>query len=70
MTLDMHKYIGILVAGFITLLIGCTDNGSGTEDRGDHVWKTQTDALEKAREVEQILHSAAQKRRERMEQSQ
>ena len=30
MTLDMHKYIGILVAGLITLLIGCTDNGGST----------------------------------------
>ena len=68
--INMRKYVGTLVAGIVTLLIGCTDNGSSTVDRGDHVWKAQTDALDKAKQVDQVLHSAARKRRERMEQSQ
>ncbi len=66
----MRKYFCTLVAGIVALLIGCTDNGSGAVDRGDHVWKAQTDALDKAKQVEQVLHNAARKRHERMEQSQ
>jgi hypothetical protein len=66
----MRKYVGTLIAGLIILFSGCTDNGSDTVDRGDHVWKAQTDALDKAKQVEQVLHDAARKRRERIEQSQ
>lgn len=66
----MLKYAGTLVAGMLTLLIGCSDNGSGTVDAGDHVWKAQTEALDKASQVEQVLHGAARKRRESMEQNQ
>ena len=66
----MRRYIGTLVAGLIAVLIGCADNGDDSVDRGDHVWKAQTDALDKAKLVEDVVHSAARKRRERMEQSQ
>ncbi len=66
----MRTCVVTLVAGLATFSVGCTDNGSSAVDRGDHVWKAQTDALEKARQVEQVLHSTARKRDERLEQSQ
>ena len=49
------------------LISGCSGNDQSQETRGDHVWKAQTDALEKAKQIEQQLQDAAQKRRERME---
>ncbi len=65
----MRTCIRVLLAVITAVFIGCADNGSGAVDRGDHVWKTQTDALDKAKQVEQVLHNAARERRERMDQS-
>ncbi len=61
---------GTTVAAVCALLIGCADNDSGSVERGDHVWKAQTDALDKARQVEQVLHNAARERRERLDKNQ
>ena len=51
-----------LIAGsFIALLAGCTGDSatSTTDEKIDHVWRTQTDALDKAREVGGILNETA-----------
>ena len=45
----------------VMLLGACsTESGTGnTNERHDHVWKTQTDALDKARQVEGLLDDSA-----------
>ena len=45
----------------MVLLAACSGESgiSATEEKGEHVWKTQTDALEKARQVEGLLDEAA-----------
>lgn len=48
----------ILLVQCLVLLPACTDD----RESGDHVWRTQTDTLEKAENVEQILIEAEQKR--------
>lgn len=46
---------------FIVVLAACSgENGSSaTNEKHDHVWKTQTDALEKAKQVEGLVNEAA-----------
>lgn len=50
-------------------ICGCSDNND-TQEKKDHVWKKQTEAIEKARAVEGMLQdSAEEQRRQIMEQS-
>ncbi len=46
---------------FIVALAACSgeSGSSATDKKHDHVWKTQTDALEKAKQVEGIVNEAA-----------
>ncbi len=59
----MNVLSRILFAGGLLLLGAC----SSGEPPEDPVWKTQTEALEKARDVEQMLQDAAQEKRRAME---
>lgn len=53
----MNKLITIIV--FVFLGAGaCSDEGKNQEKR-DHVWKEQTEALDKAKAVEGILKDSA-----------
>lgn len=54
----MRGLIQILLSLIVSLLLcGCSDdkNNGGTETRKDHVWKEQTDTINKAKEVEGML---------------
>jgi hypothetical protein len=44
-------------------LAGCTD----PSDSGEHVWKTQTDTIDQARETEQLLEDAHNSREEQID---
>ncbi len=52
------------------LLVACAEQRESTTERGDHIWRAQTDAMDKARRIEGVVHDAASRRRERLEQSQ
>jgi len=53
----MIKIIYIMV---LTLFISaCDDSGAPKEMGNDHVWKEQTDMIDKAKNVEQLLNDAA-----------
>lgn len=53
----MNKLIPIIV--FIFLAAGaCSDEGK-SQEKQDHVWKEQTEALDKAKAVEGILKESA-----------
>ncbi|MDH3900327.1 MAG: hypothetical protein OEU51_04695 [Gammaproteobacteria bacterium] len=51
----------ILVIGAALLISACSDNGDTTASQpeavkdGNHIWKTQTDQIERARDVEDVL---------------
>ena len=53
--------IRVLVIGAALLITACSDHGDTTGSQvepvkdGDHVWKTQTDQIDRAREVENVL---------------
>jgi hypothetical protein len=59
----MNALIRPLLGGCFLLLVAC----SAGESPENHVWKAQTDALEEAREVEQMLQDAAEEKRRAME---
>ena len=58
------------------ILAGCSENSNNKSREGthlnappnDHIWKPQTRALEKAKEVENIIMDSAKQRREQIEQ--
>jgi uncharacterized protein YcfL len=49
----------------ILFIIGCSDEQNKVEE---HVWKEQTDMIDKAKDVEQMLKDAAQQQQELIEQ--
>lgn len=63
----MRNFIFLLL---LLLLIACSDDSiDQTRSSGDHVWKEQTDTMNRAREVEGILDEAAQAQRKVIEES-
>jgi hypothetical protein len=61
------KYPLILLM-IILILNGCSEDNNS--QKNDHVWKEQTEAIEKARAVEGMLQDSAEaQRRQIMEQS-
>jgi len=47
-------------------ICGCSDN-SDTQAKKDHVWKEQTEAIEKARAVEGMLQDSAEAQRRQIQ---
>jgi hypothetical protein len=47
--------------GSLLVLAACTDTGDDAGLQGNHVWKSQTDVLDKAREVEGLLMDGSQR---------
>jgi len=67
--MNLNKVLLILT---FVIVSGCSDSvdKAANEPKGDHVFKTQTDALDKAKQAEKmILDSAAQQQRNIEEQS-
>ncbi len=52
-----------ILCSAVIVLAACTDTGDDAGLQGNHVWKTQTDMLDKAREVEGILLEGSQEQR-------
>ena len=52
----------------LTTMIVCACSDDQQPLDGDHVWKEQTDMIDKARDVEQLLNDAAQQQRQLIEQ--
>lgn len=48
----MNSLFRMLMCTSLLLLAACTGE---SREPGDHVWKTQTDTLQKARDVEKML---------------
>ena len=42
----------------IVLIQACSDKTENTSATGEHVWKAQTESLDKAQQVDQILQDA------------
>jgi len=64
------KLISIIIFSTL-LLIACSDDEEKGKSKiqGDHVWKEQTDTLDKARAVEGILEDAAKEQQKIIEES-
>ncbi|MCH8163593.1 MAG: hypothetical protein IIA99_05830 [Proteobacteria bacterium] len=60
----------IFLASALILVSACSDDEQGSSERklsGDHVWKEQTDTIDKAKEVEGLLQDVAEKQRQAIE---
>ena len=56
----------ILLVGILFLISACSDDESATPEKklnGDHVWKEQTQTIDRAKEVEGMLQDAADEQR-------
>ncbi|PHS26366.1 MAG: hypothetical protein COA83_03150 [Methylophaga sp.] len=49
----------------IMLVVGCSDEQNKVEE---HVWKEQTEMIDKAKDIEQMLNDAALQQQKRIEQ--
>ncbi len=47
----------LVILASIFFMAACTDNNDSNVS-GDHVWKDQTDSIDKAREVEALMEKA------------
>ena len=61
----MVKTVIILVAALISFSACSGDEQGSSENKGggDHVWKEQTQAIDKAKEVEGLLQDASDQQR-------
>jgi hypothetical protein len=68
--------VKVVVLGAFLLLSACSDEGeptlspgpaSSSGKTGDHVWKTQTDMMDKAGDVENILMDAHELQQQRID---
>jgi len=59
------KLSALLLAVF--LIQACSDKTEDKGSTGDHVWKTQTESLEKAQQVDQILQDARAEHKQAIE---
>lgn len=60
----------ILLLGTCLIFTGCSgeDDSNNTEAKKDHVWKEQTDTINKAKEVEGMIMDSAADTRNKIEQ--
>ncbi|MEE8234233.1 MAG: hypothetical protein V3R41_06105 [Gammaproteobacteria bacterium] len=60
----------IFLATALVLVSACSDDEQGSSERklsGDHIWKEQTETIDKAKEVEKLLQDVAEKQRQAIE---
>jgi len=60
----------IFLATALMLVSACSDDEQGSSERklsGDHVWKEQTETIDKAKEAERLLQDVAEKQRQAIE---
>ncbi len=52
-----------------SIFVACSDESNNdVEAKKDHVWKNQTDAIDKAKEVEGMMQDSENKMREALDQ--
>lgn len=62
------KALYLLFAVQILFLAACDNGGSEDQKQAQgHIWKEQTDTIEKARAVEGILQESAQEQRQKIQ---
>ncbi|MDP3904613.1 MAG: hypothetical protein Q8Q40_11640 [Methylococcaceae bacterium] len=60
----MNNLFKAAVASLLLFLAACNENAEPIKTAEKEVFKTQTEALEKAKQVEQVLIDGAEKQRE------
>ncbi len=65
----MQKFIKVVMLLVSCLFfVACSDeNNSTSEAKKDHVWKEQTDAIDKAKEAEKMIMDSAENTRKVIE---
>lgn len=64
--MNANKLLLILI---FLIVSGCSDSvdKAANEPSSDHIWKTQTDALDKAKNIEQMIIDAADQQKIKIE---
>jgi len=52
-------YKCVVIVGLACLMTACSDSDKTQKVEQDHVWKEQTDMINKAKDVEQLLKDSA-----------
>ena len=73
----MNNLKKIILVGFISslasIMVACGDNPdeAATKDKakGDHVWKTQTDALQSAKDMANTMQESLKQQQENMDEN-
>ncbi len=63
----MNLISKILMLAPLLLITGCNETGNAPKTEKTQVFKTQIDALEKSKQVEQVLQDGAQQQRQETE---
>jgi len=61
----MNAIIKVFLISMIIFLTACSED---KETSGEHVWKEQTDTINKAKQVEAMIMDAAEKQKKAIEQ--
>lgn len=65
----MKSLKNVLIISLISLA-ACSDDSTENKAKGDHIWKEQTEALQKTKDLAKTLDEEFKKKMEQMEESQ
>ena len=63
-----HIYVFFIALALLVSCSGDQDSENDRSKRGDHVWKDQVKAYDKARQVEDMLKKAADRNKDNIDQ--
>ena len=61
-------YKCVVIVGLACLMTACSDSDKTQKVEQDHVWKEQTDMINKAKDVEQLLNDTAKQQQKLIDQ--
>ena len=59
----------ILIASIASLLVACSDNSDSEKEKGDHVWKQQTDTLQTSKDAANKLQESLNQQQQKMDEN-
>lgn len=59
----------LAISAFTLLASGCSEQDSEPQAKQDHIWKDQTDALEKAKNAADIMQKNTQEMNKKLQQA-
>ena len=59
----------IIIASIASFLVACSDDSDSEKEKGDHVWKQQTDTLQASKDAAKKLQESLNQQQQKMDEN-